>query len=143
MSGEAQQYLGRVKWFNSRAGYGFITGLEESEDLPSEVFVHQSHLKTGKEQYRYLVEGEYVSFHVVKSDGEHARHASEVTGVKGGKLMCETRADIKSRAPAKESVDSPSKTSGDSDGEWKVPAKRTGGSRRGRGGSRGGKRSAD
>jgi cold shock CspA family protein len=139
MSSEAGQYLGRVKWFNSRAGYGFISALEASSDLPEEIFVHQSHLKTGKEQYRYLVEGEYVSFSVAESEGEHARHAADVTGVKGGKLMCETRSDIKSRAPPKDSGAAPSKSDAEGDSEWSVQGKRAGGSRKGKS-ARGGKR---
>jgi len=41
-----------------------------------------------------LVQGEYVSFELVKSsdpDSKHEFFAGNVSGVNGGKLMCETR----------------------------------------------------
>ncbi len=47
----------RVKWFNAKAGYGFATLLEDDR----EVFVHHSGIEVKKEQFRYLVEGEYIS----------------------------------------------------------------------------------
>lgn len=84
--------LGRCKWFNGRKGFGFITTV--GTDEPTDVFVHHSNVKVGSEQYKYLVEGEYVSFNVTEtSEGEHKHQASDVTGVGGGKLMCETRND--------------------------------------------------
>ena len=78
---------GRVKWFNAKAGYGFATNLEESTD----VFIHHTGLKVGKDQFRYLVEGEYVEMEVSEKEGK--RTGTEVTGIKGGKLMCETRSE--------------------------------------------------
>ena len=83
-------YTGRVKWFNNRAGYGFITvkNAEDNEDL----FVHHTAINVGSEQYKYLVEGEYISFKKIASENsEHKFQAGEVTGVEGGQLMCETR----------------------------------------------------
>jgi cold shock CspA family protein len=75
---------GCVKWFNKKAGYGFIS----TEDISgSDVFVHHSAILTDGDMFRYLVEGEYVKF-TIKS-GE--TNAVDVTGVSGGKLMCETR----------------------------------------------------
>tara|TARA_Y100000816_G_scaffold111251_2_gene77829 strand:- start:3729 stop:4109 length:381 start_codon:yes stop_codon:yes gene_type:complete len=84
--------LGRCKWFNGRKGFGFITTV--GTDEPTDVFVHHSNVEVAAEQYKYLVEGEYVSFNVTEtSEGEHKHQASNVTGVLGGKLMCETRTD--------------------------------------------------
>ena len=58
----------------------------------SEVFVHHSAVTVSQEQYRYLVEGEYVEFSVVTTEtGDHKFQAGDVRGVKGGKLFCETR----------------------------------------------------
>lgn len=85
---------GRVKWFNNKTGFGFISvvgGNDQFKDA-SEVFVHHSAISVSQEQYRYLVEGEYVEFSVVTNEsGEHKFQAGDVRGVKGGKLFCETR----------------------------------------------------
>jgi len=85
---------GRVKWFNNKTGFGFISvvgGNDQFKDA-SEVFVHHSAVTVSQEQYRYLVEGEYVEFSAVSMEsGEHKFQAADVRGVKGGKLFCETR----------------------------------------------------
>jgi len=78
--------VGQVKWFNAKAGFGFVT--VGSED----VFVHHSEIQVGKEQFRYLVEGEYVELTVTKKAGEEKRQGSEITGIGGGRVMCEVRA---------------------------------------------------
>ena len=45
-----------------------------------------------KEQYKYLVQGEYVNFNLTSSTTEsHEFQATNVTGAYGGSLMCETR----------------------------------------------------
>ena len=77
--------VGQVKWFNAKAGFGFVT--VGSED----VFVHHSEIQVGKEQFRYLVEGEYVELTVTKKAGEEKRQGSGITGIGGGKVMCEVR----------------------------------------------------
>ena len=93
MSDSVGATVGRVKWFNGRKGFGFISTV--GTETPTDVFVHHSSVRVGDEQYKYLVEGEYVSFNIctAKSDEsqEHQHQASDVTGVYGGKLMCETR----------------------------------------------------
>jgi CspA family cold shock protein len=85
---------GRVKWFNNKTGFGFISvvgGNDQYKDA-SEVFVHHSAVTVSQEQYRDLVEGEYVEFSVVTTEtGNHKFQAGDVRGVKGGKLFCETR----------------------------------------------------
>ena len=78
--------VGQVKWFNAKAGFGFVT--VGSED----VFVHHSEIQVGKEQFRYLVEGEYVELTVTKKAGEEKRQGSGITGIGGGRVMCEVRA---------------------------------------------------
>lgn len=83
--------VGQVKWFNIKAGYGFIT-LVEGEHIGKDIFVHYSSLKVVNSQYRYLVQGEYVEFHLVKLEGEkYDYHAVDVSGIKGGSIMCEAR----------------------------------------------------
>ena len=86
---------GRVKWFNNKSGYGFIS-VADGEDVGSDVFVHHSAITVESQQYRYLVQGEYVEFSRVETtDGPHKYQASNVSGVSGGKLMCETRNEFK------------------------------------------------
>ena len=75
---------GRVKWFNAQSGYGFIA------DTNADLFVHHSALKTKDDQFRYLVEGEYVEFSTETMDDGRTTAVS-VTGIRGGPLMCETR----------------------------------------------------
>ena len=85
----ATKTLGRVKWFNNKVGYGFITVVEGEE---MDVFVHHSSIVVAAQQYKYLVEGEYVHFILSESSNEeHKFLATEVSGIYGGKLMCETR----------------------------------------------------
>lgn len=84
-------YSGRVKWFNRTQGWGFITitGEDFSGD---DVFVYWNSLDVGKEQYRYLVNGEYVTFGISwNKDAKHPYQATNVKGAQGGQLMCETR----------------------------------------------------
>ena len=81
--------LGLVKWFNSKYGYGFITALEGDKN---DIFVHYSALNVGESQYKYLVQGEYVEFELVKSTNEnHEFQAVNISGIKGGPIMCQTR----------------------------------------------------
>lgn len=92
---------GRVKWFNNKTGFGFITALTDCDGVKegSDVFVHHSAIKVSQEQYRYLVQGEYVEFVLSRiaataADAAASKHefqAVDVSGVKGGKLICETR----------------------------------------------------
>jgi cold shock CspA family protein len=99
------RYTGRVKWFNNKAGYGFITVTDtlvtsstSTNIAPgTDVFVHHSAINVAVEQYKYLVQGEYVEFSVSPvSSGQHEFQCDSVSGIKDGKLMCETRRDVRS-----------------------------------------------
>jgi CspA family cold shock protein len=95
-SSSTERFTGRVKWFNNKAGYGFVTvtdGLKSGTD----VFVHHSSIKVDSEQYKYLVQGEYIEFSLSDTKtSDHEYQAGDVSGIKGGKLMCETRRDSRS-----------------------------------------------
>jgi len=87
---------GCVKWFNMKTGFGFLTVVQSvcgsTLKIGSEIFVHHSNVKVSEEQYRFLVQGEYVEFDVSDvANGQHSCQAVNVTGMFGGKLMCETR----------------------------------------------------
>ena len=87
-----QGVIGKVKWFNNKAGYGFITVSETGDYNGKDIFTHFTAVKVTNSQYKYLVQGEYVEFDLVKPDsGSHEYKAMSVTGISGGELMCETR----------------------------------------------------
>jgi|TARA_B110000858_G_C17802431_1_gene476017 cold shock CspA family protein len=86
-----EKFTGRVKWFNNKSGYGFITILT-GDMKGKDIFGHHSSLYVKNEQYKYLVQGEYVEFNIkVMEDSTHENQASNVTGICSEDLMCETR----------------------------------------------------
>ena len=90
-----EKIIGCVKWFNNKSGYGFIS-LIDGEQVGKEIFVHHSGIGVNQQQYKYLVQGEYVEFVLSSTQGgQHEYQAVNVTGIKGGKLMCETIHEIK------------------------------------------------
>jgi cold shock protein len=91
----AERLTGRVKWFNNKAGYGFVTVTDGSRS-GSDIFVHHSSIGVENQQYKYLVQGEYVEFSLSTTQGgSHEFHAANVGGINNGKLMCETRREFK------------------------------------------------
>jgi CspA family cold shock protein len=99
-SSATERFTGRVKWFNNKAGYGFIT-ITDGSRSGTDIFVHHSVIGVGSQQFRYLVQGEYVEFDLVPTvqGSTHEIQASNVCGIKGGKLMCETRNEYKASKP--------------------------------------------
>jgi len=84
-----ETHIGRVKWFNNKNGNGFISLAD------NDIFVHHSGIIVSSDQYKYLVQGEYVSFNIERlSSGNHEIQATNVKGINNGKLMCETRSEI-------------------------------------------------
>jgi CspA family cold shock protein len=113
--------LGKVKWFNNKAGYGFIT-VNDGENSGKDIFIHYSAIRVTNSQYKYLVQGEYVEFNLVKSNTDtHEFQAVDISGIKGGSLMCETRrnnrpvSDVSSPNNVDRSQNRRYKTSGDED----------------------------
>lgn len=95
-SSATERFTGRVKWFNNKAGYGFIT-ITDGSRAGTDIFVHHSVIGVSNQQFRYLVQGEYVEFSLVPTtqNTSHDIQAADVCGIKGGKLMCETRNEYK------------------------------------------------
>ena len=65
---------GRVKWFDSKKGYGFIT-----QDDGTDVFIHFSEIKSDDE-YKTLEQNQSVTFDV--AEGNNGLHAKNVVPVK-------------------------------------------------------------
>jgi cold shock CspA family protein len=98
-----EKKIGNVKWFNNKAGYGFIT-MGENTGSPQDIFVHYTNISVGSEQYKYLVQGEYVEFDLTPTpEGAHEFQATNVTGIQGGATLCERRRQ--SREAADEAED--------------------------------------
>jgi CspA family cold shock protein len=69
---------GKVKWFDSKKGYGFIIG-EEGQD----VFVHYTCIDG--EGFRALKDGETVDYEMIKGDkGFQARKVNRIPGSEDG-----------------------------------------------------------
>jgi CspA family cold shock protein len=89
---QGDRLTGMVKWFNNKAGYGFLTVCGNGEHSNKDIFVHYSSIRVANPQYKYLVQGEYVDFTLIKSENDkHEYHATDITGVQSGAIMCETR----------------------------------------------------
>lgn len=96
----SSRIIGQVKWFNNKAGYGFIT-VSDGEYAGKDIFAHYSTIRVINTQYRYLVQGEYVEFNLtISTNTAHEYQATLISGIKGGLLMCETRQS--NRPPRKE-----------------------------------------
>ena len=91
MSSDLKRYVGQVKWFNNKAGFGFVTMKHES-GVEADIFTHYTTVRVTDSQYKYLVQGEYVEFDLTEStNSKHQYQAANITGINGGNLMCETR----------------------------------------------------
>jgi cold shock CspA family protein len=96
---EGERFNGVVKWFNDRRGYGFITVVTPGPHLEEDIFVHQTHIRPLKCNYRTLVQGEYVNFSMGDADAafnedgdvvsSHTHQAIFVTGIEGRELLCD------------------------------------------------------
>ena len=88
-------YSGRVKWFNNKTGYGFVS-VTSGDRSGTDLFVHHTSIDVADQQYKYLVQGEYVEFEIINAEtAEHEYQTRKVRGISGGKLMCETRRDMR------------------------------------------------
>jgi len=84
---EHGEFIGNCKWFNKKLGYGFITAYDEGMYKGVNVFVHHSCIRPLNSNFRTLRKGEYVHFDV--ENGKNGIQAINVTGIKGGPLMCD------------------------------------------------------
>ncbi len=112
-SNTSTRNMGQVKWFNNKAGYGFIT-MTGVNGVETDIFTHYSTVHVKDTQYKFLVQGEYVEFDLVDSTSEnHKYQATNVTGMRGGKLMCETRQSNRTNVHPSSRVAAPPATEGE------------------------------
>jgi CspA family cold shock protein len=80
---------GQVKWFNTKTGFGFITAsTNNDEEMSEDIFVHHTAIDAG-DTYRYLTEGELITFERRKArSNNHTYEAANVRAPDGGVLNC-------------------------------------------------------
>ena len=76
------EYTGRVKWFNKKKGYGFITLLNNDEE-DKDVFFHFSSIVS--DNFKILFPGEYVSFDTITV--EDKVNCTNIRGIMGRELL--------------------------------------------------------
>ena len=83
---------GVVKWFNKKKGFGFITELD-GETLKDDVFVHHSgiQLKDNQSGYKFLIEGEYVTYEESVLEDTGKKTCVNIRGIGGHDLQCEVQ----------------------------------------------------
>ena len=84
-----KRICGKVKWFNSKLGYGFITHKNDiNKDV--DVFVHWSNLLLSDKDFHTLYKGEYVEFELEKCTCNSSGlgiQACRVSGPNNSKLL--------------------------------------------------------
>lgn len=91
--------FGKVKWFNRRYGFGYITTLTGSSNVRESVFASHTEIKTSGEASHnvavweelptYLVAGEYVKFDIETGDDGRREAINITAGYDDERLMCE------------------------------------------------------
>lgn len=80
-SSQSELTSGKVKFFDSKKGFGFIV----RDDTGEEIFVHQSAIFA--EGFRSLAEGEFVEFGIAQDPVKQKKFATNVTGPNGSFVL--------------------------------------------------------
>tara|TARA_Y100000389_G_C17223962_1_gene394710 strand:- start:163 stop:600 length:438 start_codon:yes stop_codon:yes gene_type:complete len=74
---------GKVKWFNNKLGYGFISHDSKESLSESDIFVHWSNLMIPDHEFHTLYKDEHVEFEIQKClNGPKSVQACRVSGPK-------------------------------------------------------------
>ena len=86
-------YTGIVKWFNMDLRYGFITVLDNTDDLNNniDIFAHKNDINSNI-RYKCLIKGEYVNFKI--SNNDKGLKCIDIKGIYNNNLLCETNPDL-------------------------------------------------
>ncbi|KAJ2493136.1 hypothetical protein IWW37_000786 [Coemansia sp. RSA 2050] len=98
---------GRVKFFSSQKGFGFVIP-DEPIDGDAEVFVHHTVIHNGG-GFKSLADGEHVEFEVTR--GPKGLQATRVSGPNGGFVRGDPFVRFRAKPRVTDSVSSPSVTS--------------------------------
>ena len=78
------RFMGCVKWFDPRKGYGFINDLNSEDSY----FVHYDGISVSDSNtYKKLFPGEYVSFNILTKN--ERKSCVDVRGINNGPLLTE------------------------------------------------------
>lgn len=108
-----RDYIGYVKWFDDKKGYGFVRILTQGDRYEEDVFVHQSNIHPNRSTYRTLRESETVRFNLSTTD--ERPQVTDLVGV-NGRLYCD------SRVPKRRN-NQRSRSNEEEGGEWKTVGK--------------------
>ncbi|KAJ3161660.1 hypothetical protein HDU86_006430 [Geranomyces michiganensis] len=99
----ADRHSGRVKFFSSAKGYGFIVPAAGTLD----VFVHYTAISTAPGRFRSLADGEHVEFTMVQ--GHKGIQAADVTGPGGAPVIGDLKSvrGLKNRFNYRQSIHRP------------------------------------
>jgi CspA family cold shock protein len=99
---------GKVKWFNTRKGYGFISTADGTD-----IFVHYSNISG--DGYRTLAEGDPVSFDIVEGEkGLRAENVVQQTATES-KPAVESKAAVESKTAVESKATTESKAAAESE----------------------------
>lgn len=115
-----RDYIGYVKWFDDKKGFGFVRVLTPGDRYETDFFVYQANICPHRSTYRTLRNSECVVFNLSDEDRPQAL---EVSGV-NGTLFCDSRPPNRGRG-----YGGPSR-GGDNDGGGRGGGGRGGGGRR-------------
>lgn len=82
-----RDYIGYVKWFDDKKGFGFVRVLTPGDRYETDFFVYQANICPHRSTYRTLRNSECVVFNLSDEDRPQAL---EVSGV-NGTLFCDSR----------------------------------------------------
>ena len=87
---EDTRLIGRVNWFDSKKGFGFITVMtNDHENTGKDIFIHYTSIIVDS-SYKKVFPWEYVEFELDSNcEGKHNEQAVNVTGICGKELQCD------------------------------------------------------